>query len=52
MDELIERLKQFQSKGVELRACTIVLKERDKEWTDYLITTDTWGELYIEDIRK
>lgn len=50
MDELIERLKEFQAKGVKIMACTIVLKEKDNEWKNYLITTDTWGEVYIEDI--
>jgi predicted peroxiredoxin len=50
MDELIERLKEFQAKGVKIMACTIVLKEKENEWKNYLITTDTWGELYIEDI--
>lgn len=50
MDELIEKLKEFQAKGVEIKACTIVLKEKDQGWKNYLLTTDTWGELYVEDI--
>lgn len=50
MDELIEILQEYKGKGASLKACTIVLKENDGRYNNILITTDTWGELYVEDI--
>lgn len=50
MEELIKTLQEFNEKGASLRACTIVLKENNGRYKNILITTDTWGELYVEDI--
>ena len=50
MEELIKTLQEYNGKGASLKACTIVLKENDDRYKNILITTDTWGELYVEDI--
>ena len=50
MEELIKTLQEYNRKGASLKACTIVLKENDGWYENILITTDTNGELYVEDI--
>ena len=49
MEELINRLQEYKDKDVSLKACTIVLEDSNG-YFNYLITSDTNGYVYVEDI--
>ena len=47
MEELINRLRKELEKGAEIVTYTIVIK---RNYTAYTITTDPFGEIYVDEI--
>ena len=47
MEELIKRLREELDSGAEIVTYTIVIK---KDYTAYTITTDAFGEIYVEKV--
>lgn len=49
MEELIGILQEYKEKGANLKACTIVLDDKDGYYK-YLITSDMSDNVYVEDM--
>jgi len=49
MEELIRILQEYKEKGASLKACTIVLDDKE-EYFKYLITSNLDGCVYVEDM--